>query len=481
MFVWQPSWPSQASQRFNLLNTRQKLYSCSRWPPEICVGNAEEGQKPNLKQREAVFVWQPRWPSQALQRFNLWIQDKNFSHICSDPQSSMWGTRKKDRNLILSREQVNDNNNNHNQRGKSRFFLQPPLCATHRLQHVLSSGPDSIVCKWRATHRALITCNMWCYVSHVVKGQLSYYGWQSWNRIYFSWCLFRQKRSWHEGHIEMLAPSFYENETDKMVQRQSAGHSWILWQNIEGFQPEWYIPTIYHAWDTPFWSGTLDMDNFLSRKDGCLCLRGLVLFFICPSRAIVHPEQFTFPFQHCIHFCGWFVPLCDTVNIYHRADPLSLLSHSVTLAGMPSQGADPLSLLSHSATLAGMPSQGADPLCLLSHSATLAGMPSQGADPLCLLSHSATLAGMPSQGADPLSLSVTLAGMPSKGADPLSLLSHSVTLAGMPSQGADPLSLLSQSVTLASMPSQGADPLSLLSHSVTLAGMPSGIPQITRQ
>ena len=28
---------------------------------------------------------------------------------------------------------------------------------------------------------------------------------------------------------------------------------------IKGFRPEWLISTIYHAWDTPFWSGTLDM------------------------------------------------------------------------------------------------------------------------------------------------------------------------------------------------------------------------------
>ena len=28
---------------------------------------------------------------------------------------------------------------------------------------------------------------------------------------------------------------------------------------IEGFRPEWCISTIYHAWDTPFWSGTLDI------------------------------------------------------------------------------------------------------------------------------------------------------------------------------------------------------------------------------
>ena len=29
--------------------------------------------------------------------------------------------------------------------------------------------------------------------------------------------------------------------------------------HIKGFRPEWCISTIYHAWDTPFWSETLDM------------------------------------------------------------------------------------------------------------------------------------------------------------------------------------------------------------------------------
>ena len=28
---------------------------------------------------------------------------------------------------------------------------------------------------------------------------------------------------------------------------------------IKGFWPEWCISTIYHAWDTPFWLGTLKM------------------------------------------------------------------------------------------------------------------------------------------------------------------------------------------------------------------------------
>ena len=31
------------------------------------------------------------------------------------------------------------------------------------------------------------------------------------------------------------------------------------WVNVECSWPEWWICTIYHAWDTPFWSGTLDI------------------------------------------------------------------------------------------------------------------------------------------------------------------------------------------------------------------------------
>ena len=34
--------------------------------------------------------------------------------------------------------------------------------------------------------------------------------------------------------------------------------------NIEGFRPEWCISTIYHAWDTPFWLGTLNIHSALS-------------------------------------------------------------------------------------------------------------------------------------------------------------------------------------------------------------------------
>ena len=46
--------------------------------------------------------------------------------------------------------------------------------ATNCLQHARSSGPGAIVCKSRETHRALITCNMLCYMPLGTKGQLSY-------------------------------------------------------------------------------------------------------------------------------------------------------------------------------------------------------------------------------------------------------------------------------------------------------------------
>ena len=54
-----------------------------------------------------------------------------------------------------------NNNNNLIERRKSRF-LQSPHCAANSLQDVRSSGQGAIACISRATHRALITCNMSC-------------------------------------------------------------------------------------------------------------------------------------------------------------------------------------------------------------------------------------------------------------------------------------------------------------------------------
>ena len=59
-------------------------------------------------------------------------------------------------------------------KGANRDFLQSPHCAANRVQHVRSSGPGTVVCKSRATHRSLTTCNMSCYVPRGTKTQLSY-------------------------------------------------------------------------------------------------------------------------------------------------------------------------------------------------------------------------------------------------------------------------------------------------------------------
>ena len=53
-------------------------------------------------------------------------------------------------------------------KGAIQDFLQSHHSAANCLQHVRSSGPGAIVCKLRATHRALITCK--CHVTcHLVR------------------------------------------------------------------------------------------------------------------------------------------------------------------------------------------------------------------------------------------------------------------------------------------------------------------------
>ena len=46
-------------------------------------------------------------------------------------------------------------------RGASQDLLQSH-CAANCLQHVHASGQGAVVCRSRATHRVLITCNMAC-------------------------------------------------------------------------------------------------------------------------------------------------------------------------------------------------------------------------------------------------------------------------------------------------------------------------------
>ena len=57
-------------------------------------------------------------------------------------------------------------------KGAIRDFLQSPHCAANCLQHARSSGPGAIVCKSRAAHPALITCNMSCATWYEGTAQL---------------------------------------------------------------------------------------------------------------------------------------------------------------------------------------------------------------------------------------------------------------------------------------------------------------------
>ena len=59
-------------------------------------------------------------------------------------------------------------------KGTIRDFLQSPHCVANCLHHVRSSDQCAIVCKVRANHRALVTCNMSCCVQRGTRGQLSY-------------------------------------------------------------------------------------------------------------------------------------------------------------------------------------------------------------------------------------------------------------------------------------------------------------------
>ena len=78
--------------------------------------------------------------------------------------------------VILQQQQQYELNNNDNNRIKRRNsrFLQSRHCTANKLQHIRSSSPGAIMCKSHPAQRALITCNMLCYVPCGTKGQLSY-------------------------------------------------------------------------------------------------------------------------------------------------------------------------------------------------------------------------------------------------------------------------------------------------------------------
>ena len=73
-------------------------------------------------------------------------------------------------------------------KGAIRDFLQSPHSAANCLHYARSSGPGAIVCKSRATHRALITCK--CHVTrHLVRRDSSAIKFDR-VEIAFIWALF---------------------------------------------------------------------------------------------------------------------------------------------------------------------------------------------------------------------------------------------------------------------------------------------------
>ena len=58
-------------------------------------------------------------------------------------------------------------------KGAIRDFWQSPHCAANCLQHMRSSGPGAIVCKSRASHRALDSLPPTNLVPHVCSAQLA--------------------------------------------------------------------------------------------------------------------------------------------------------------------------------------------------------------------------------------------------------------------------------------------------------------------
>ena len=60
--------------------------------------------------------------------------------------------------------------------------------------------------------------------------------------------------SWFRWKSWFCLPNFFVFG-GKIKERQKKSYVWY----IEGCRPERYISTTYHAWDTPFWSGTLNM------------------------------------------------------------------------------------------------------------------------------------------------------------------------------------------------------------------------------
>ena len=108
----------------------------------------------------------------------------------------------------------------------------------------------------------------WKWAGHVLRMKDS-----RWTKRCTEWQPRRGKRSTGQpsrrrqddrkwvSHLEQNSIRRTTEGTDGGLQPAADGQrqSESEYKDFKGSGPEWYISTVYHAWDTPFWPGTLDL------------------------------------------------------------------------------------------------------------------------------------------------------------------------------------------------------------------------------
>ena len=122
----------------------------------------------------------------------------------------------------------------------SNLIAELPLRTMWHITWHVAHDKRSMCCMWFAHDCARAT---WAYVLEMVRGEeivknLELRLWM-WLLLLYHYCQ-------HSQQVSICTVKYIENAHPHCV-------------HIEGFRPEWYISTIYHAWVTPFWSGTLNM------------------------------------------------------------------------------------------------------------------------------------------------------------------------------------------------------------------------------
>ena len=129
------------------------------------------------KQRRGKKVRIKKYVDERRKQVNLSEKQKPISNNNYNKKNDNNNNNGNDNNDNNSNNNNNNNNNDNNnkciEKCNSRFFAISPLHCELSKQ-VRSSGLSAVVCKSCTAHRALITCNMSCYMPCGTKGQLSY-------------------------------------------------------------------------------------------------------------------------------------------------------------------------------------------------------------------------------------------------------------------------------------------------------------------